>query len=286
MSELHIRLGKALKLERQGKNLQLSNLADLLKTSESTLERLEEGDSSSFASPVYFSLYAKSYAESLGVDYTRTVEAIREDLGESLEPIAPALNGSPAPNVELPVESQSTRSTKKFLWIGAVAVVVIALLIVIWMSLDSGTNNPAPAKVTPQEQTLGTQNTENSTSASSDTSVITLSLSARGSSWVALMTDGDTALFRTFSAGETLEVSAVRQMTLTVGTPSQIDLKINGFSVKLADRSGRISNMVITPGNVRALTGAMDKESVLTTADSSTTSPTGKEQTVTREAGR
>jgi transcriptional regulator with XRE-family HTH domain len=286
MSELHIRLGKALKLERQNKNLQLSNLADLLKTSESTLERLEEGDFSSFASPVYFSLYAKSYAESLGVDYARTMDAIREDLGESLEPIAPASEGKPAAVVEIPAEPLASNGTRKFLWIGIIAVITIALIVVVWMLLDNGPKNPEPAKVIPPVQTFGTQSGDNSASVPSDTLVITLSLSARGSSWVALMTDGDTALFRTFSAGETLEVSAVRQMILTVGTPSQIDLKINGFSAKLADRSGRISNVVITPGNIRAFTGGMDKESVLTTADSSAVPPAGQGQVETRESGR
>lgn len=286
MSELHIRLGKALKLERQNKNLQLASLADQLKTSESTLERLEEGDFSSFASPVYFSLYAKSYAESLGVDYVRTLEAIREDLGESIEPIAMATASKPSSNVEIPGDAPAANGTRKFLWIGLIAVVVIVLAVVIWMVLDTGSAGVEPAGVTPPTQAFGTQGVDFSTSAPADTSVITLSLFARGSSWVALMTDGDTALFRTFSSGETLEVSAVRQMILTVGTPAQIDLKINGFSAKLADRSGRISNVVITPGNVRAFTGEMGKDSTLTTADSSAQSPTGKAEPSVRESGR
>lgn len=286
MSELHIRLGKALKLERQSKNLQLANLADQLKTSESTLERLEEGDFSSFASPVYFSLYAKSYAESLGVDYIRTVEAIREDLGEAIEPIATATASKPSSNVEVPGETEAAKGTRKFLWVGVIAVIVIVLAVVIWMVLDTGSAKVEPAGMTPPTQTLGTQGMDFSTNAPADTSVITLSLFARGSSWVALMTDGDTALFRTFSSGETLEVSAVRQMILTVGTPSQIDLKINGFSAKLADRSGRISNVVITPANVRAFTGEMIKDSTLIAADSSAQLPAGKVEPSVQESGR
>jgi len=71
------------------------------------------------------------------------------------------------------------------------------------------------------------------------------------------MTDGDTAIYRTFLPGESLEVAAQRQMILTVSSPANIDFKLNGLPAKLADRSGRISNIVVTPANFRAFTGGI-----------------------------
>jgi hypothetical protein len=139
----------------------------------------------------------------------------------------------------------------------ALAVIILGA-IAAWILLSkdkSGSTGATPTVTSPVE----TQpSVDSSPDVQTDTSVVTLALAARGSSWVALMTDGDTALYRTFSAGETLEVSAVRQMILTVGTPTQIDLQLNGYPVRLADRSGRIANVVITPNNVRAYTGVVD----------------------------
>jgi transcriptional regulator with XRE-family HTH domain len=273
MSELYIRLGKALKLERQGKNLPITQLADQLKTSETTLERVEEGDLSSFSSPVYFSLYAKSYAEALGVDYVRTLDAIRDDLGESAEPVAPAtLSKTPVATAPA-ADSPAPYGKRKPLWLFISLLVVVVAVVVTWIVLSGiGGKSATPVIATPPQSFIPPA-ADSLATAMADTSVITLSLAARGSSWVALMTDGDTALFRTFSAGETLEVSAIRQMILTVGTPAQIDLKLNGHPVKLADRSGRIASVVITPANVRAYTGVSDTTAQLKSADSVKLSP-------------
>ena len=271
MSELYIRLGKALKLERQNKGLSLAQVADQLKSSESTLEKVEEGDFSTFSSPVYFNLYAKSYAEALGVDFTRTLDAIRDDLGEVNGLAAPATVSKPtiaAPLEEIPQHGRK----KKPVWLFFVVVIILAGAVAAWILLsDRGQDSRQEPTTTPP---VVAKQMIDSSVVQTDTTVFTLSLLARGSSWVALMTDGDTALYRTFSVGETLEVSAVRQMILTVGTPSQIDLKLNGHPVKLADRSGRIANLVITPGNVRAFTGVTDTGAVSLKFDSLGATPT------------
>lgn len=271
MSELYIRLGKALKLERQNKGLSLTQVADLLKSSESTLEKVEEGDFSTFSSPVYFNLYAKSYAEALGVDFTRTLDAIRDDLGEVNGLATPATVSKPtaaAPLEEIPQHGRK----KKPVWLFILLAVIALGALAAWILLGGkGTQSRQDQAVTPPVVVKPTIDTS---VVQTDTTVFTLSLLARGSSWVALMTDGDTALYRTFSEGETLEVSAVRQMILTVGTPSQIDLRLNGHPVKLADRSGRIANLVITPGNVRAFTGVTDSTKVGLNSDSLGTAPT------------
>jgi cytoskeleton protein RodZ len=279
MSELHIRLGKALKLERQNKNLSLTDLTAQLKTSESTLQRIEDGDFSSFNSPVYFSLYAKSYAEAIGVDYNRTLDAIREDLGESAEPPTLAtMSVKPSTLVESPTNGSELPGRRgKGLVIGIVVVALAVVAVVGWWFLRDTKHEARPTSVGQPAVAPPTRVAEpvDSSTMGGDSTTLTLSLSARGSSWVSLMTDGDTALYRTFSAGETLEVSAQRMMILTVGTPSQIDLRINGLPAKLADRAGRISNVVVTPANVRAFTGATASQQLPgpVRLDSTTTQP-------------
>ena len=85
MNELYTKFGELLRLERERQNLKIEDLASDLKISEGNLEALESGNRDDLPSETYFGLFAKSYAEALGIDYSRTMEALREELGVSLE---------------------------------------------------------------------------------------------------------------------------------------------------------------------------------------------------------
>ncbi|MFQ6007614.1 MAG: helix-turn-helix domain-containing protein [Candidatus Zixiibacteriota bacterium] len=84
--ELHNKIGLLLKLERERQNLTWEDLSAQLKISKRNLEHIEAGNADALPSELYFNLFAKSYAEMLGIDYSRTVEAIKEEVGEPLEP--------------------------------------------------------------------------------------------------------------------------------------------------------------------------------------------------------
>ncbi|MCK4462304.1 MAG: helix-turn-helix domain-containing protein, partial [candidate division Zixibacteria bacterium] len=75
MSELYVKIGKLLKMERVRQAIELGDLASDLKVSRGNLEAIEDGDIARLPSELYFKLFAKSYAEALGVDYEATVEA-------------------------------------------------------------------------------------------------------------------------------------------------------------------------------------------------------------------
>jgi transcriptional regulator with XRE-family HTH domain len=261
MSELYIRLGKALKEERQGKSITLADIASQLKTSESTLERIEDGDVASFQSPVYFALNAKSFAESLGVDYTRTLDAIREDLGELNDVPAngvAAPNGAPSVASAPTVDAGDQARTNRLLIVSVGAIFLLAAGLGAWWLATSKNEPQTPALGERAKGAAESVPVSMDTAAglpSTDSVLLMLNLVARGSSWVSLMADGDTAVFRTFVPGETLEVAAQRQMILTISSPANIDLRLNGLPAKLADRSGRVSNVVVTPANVRAFIG-------------------------------
>ena len=58
--------------------MSLEDLAVELKIPLASLESVESGDITTLPSEIYYSLFARSYAEALGIDYPRTIEAIKE----------------------------------------------------------------------------------------------------------------------------------------------------------------------------------------------------------------
>src|SRR5512136_392609 len=89
MSESYVKFGALLKLERERRGAKLEVIASDLKIPIETLQYLEAGQQDALPSELYFRLFAKSYAEYLGIDFTKTIEAIREELGELIEPQTP-----------------------------------------------------------------------------------------------------------------------------------------------------------------------------------------------------
>ena len=88
MTGLYVKIGKLLQMERTRQDVKLDDLAAELKISLANLEAIENGDSTSLPSALYFKLFAKSYAEALGIDYEATVEAIEQDMTSSEQPAA------------------------------------------------------------------------------------------------------------------------------------------------------------------------------------------------------
>jgi len=91
MGELETKLGDLLKLERERLGKQLDDLSEALRIPEESLRAVEQGDVDSLPSTIYFGLFAKSYAESLGIDYGATVDAIKADLThQATQPTKPS----------------------------------------------------------------------------------------------------------------------------------------------------------------------------------------------------
>ncbi|RKX25037.1 MAG: hypothetical protein DRP47_10470, partial [Candidatus Zixiibacteriota bacterium] len=137
MGELEVKLGALLRLERERQNVKLEDLAENLRISESSLECIECGDASALPSEIYFSLFAKSYSEAIGIDYSATVQAIKEDIEEhpqepNTQQETPKQDAEDT-NIteELPPETHSSwlkiskSTTRRLLWIGAALVLII-----------------------------------------------------------------------------------------------------------------------------------------------------------------
>jgi cytoskeletal protein RodZ len=161
-SELHNKIGQLLKLERERQDLTLADLSMQLKISKGHLEHIEAGKADALPSELYFNLFAKSYAETLGIDYSRTVEAIKEEVGEPLEPQGSADNrkavasGSTKPDVRPKAQKTNNKpvSGTKYLktWIFMFVLVVVLFFFfliatkILAVSIKAGSPTEEPTK--------------------------------------------------------------------------------------------------------------------------------------------
>ncbi|MDH4157213.1 MAG: DUF4115 domain-containing protein [candidate division Zixibacteria bacterium] len=267
-----------LKLERERRRLSLDDLSVELKIPLASLESVESGDISTLPSEVYYSLFAKSYAEALGIDYARTIEAIKEDIGEALEPVdASEADGTEIafPDRHTPekqevtpdaARAESSGNMKKL----AVIMGIIVAAFVIFLALNmllSGDDSPEASRqaaVPIEDEPAGepTASAEDARYTSYDWNVpeytepqpFTLRLAARGESWATILADGDTAVFRNLLPGRIYTVTAKYRMRVSVAVPSQVDIELNGRPVNLVDpEDRRISRVEITQVNLQSV---------------------------------
>jgi len=271
MSELHIKFGKLLEVERQRLGVSLGEISAELKIPETTLTNVEEGNIDELPSELYYNLFAKSYAEFLGIDFVRTTEAIQEEIGESL---ASQTKQTKEEEKNRPTESDDDSSetevkkngerafVKKLIILSTAIVVVFALFLTIYKmffesapetevdALDSIETTSEEAPGHGSEPAQNYSNYQWSTPPDSDPDSLLLTLTAREQSWATIFADGDTAIYRTLVPWREYTVKARYRLLVSIGIPSRVETKLDGRLVNLADsETGRISRVQINQTN-------------------------------------
>jgi transcriptional regulator with XRE-family HTH domain len=268
MNELHARFGELLKLERERRGLALSAVSSELKIPEDTLQKVESGQADALPAGPYMALFSKSYAEFLGIDYSKTIEAIREDLGEALEPPPPegaaqAEAAKPDKSVtEQRVAEARTPRKKVGLVVGG-TVVVIALLVGTFLIFwgDKGVG-PSPSEgFTYYEDSAhlrqdttafptDVQRFEGDSAALAGPDSLRLTITAHDGSWATIIADADTALFQMLTPERPYNVSAGERLIVTIGVPEVVDVLLDGYPANLVDAAtGDISRVLIDHDN-------------------------------------
>ena len=280
MSEVYKKLGNLLKLERERQKIELSKISEELKISEENLRSVEEGDLSSLPSELYFKLFAKSYSETLGIDYGKTVEAIQEDLGElpDMEADAKIGGGEEEPDKEKATSKTRKRDEEKedqeeepsgsffkkaLYWFIAICAGFAIILVIQFVFLDkaphetSAGNETVPAVV--EEAADDVEGSEaNSDLAGFNWDVpsreapspLTLKIVAREECWATILSDGDTAVFRNLVPWREYDLEAQYRFLVSIAHPSVVEVTLNDRKVDLRDpESRRISRVRIDQVN-------------------------------------
>ncbi len=264
MSEVNIKLGTLLKKERERQDIKIDDLSERLKITVPYLQSIEAGTTEGLPSELYFSLFAKSYAEALGIDYVRTVEAINADIEESLNSPEEKTKGGDkkTPNTT----DEDSESENQFLKKAGIVFGIIVGLFVLFLGVNKlfynaesqntsheNSTNSQPAKKSEElkklEETYNNYNWDNKEYHSPQK--IKLTLTPKQESWSAVFADGDTAIYRILRVGRTYTAEADYRMTISIGVPSVVTVKLNGQEVDLRDKvSKRIYKVLINQMNI------------------------------------
>ncbi|MBN1212938.1 MAG: DUF4115 domain-containing protein [candidate division Zixibacteria bacterium] len=313
MNEVYKKFGQALKLERENKNISLADLSDELKISEENLTYIEAGEIDQLPSELYYNLFAKSYSKALGIDYNKTIEAIKEDLGEPIENAEQEQKGKEPDAQKTKAEdaaaAESNWFKKKFITL----IIVIVGIFVIFMAIyklfieeDSPASTPdvtepaLPVEESPSSE-AGPVSDEITgynwdVSAPEEPPPFNMTLTAREECWVSLRADGDTVIFRNLVPWREYRAEARYRMKITVAQPSLVEIKLNDKPVDLRDpQTRRISGVEINQVNLDSVLNpppqpepepvqpaAVQKQDSPAQTPQTTAAPTNPGDTVTR----
>lgn len=262
-NDIQLKLGQVLKLERERQKIALPDLAENLKIKEDHLSAIERGAVEDLPAALYFSLFAKAYAEAIGVDYNATVQAIQEDLNSSAEK---EFDSDAEKEAELEEKRRLGKYgfRKKLIWIfGGMVGLFVVFLVLMNLLFDS----PAPGTASGDESEPATEDVSAhgfstaelasykfDTPPSAEPKEITLTLVASEESWATVLADGDTAIFRSLAPGREYRATAKNRLIISIAHPTRVTTRLNGTVVSLRDdESRRISRVIVDQVNLPSI---------------------------------
>ncbi|MEO8175672.1 MAG: helix-turn-helix domain-containing protein [Sphingomicrobium sp.] len=139
--------GERLRAAREAKGLTLEDIAAQTRIPRRHLESLENSDWVNLPAPTYTTGFAKSYASAVGLDRVEIGERLREEIGGHRPAPATAVVFEPA---------DPARTMPKWLVFGAIAAVLLLVLVMSWLNdqsfrpLDDSANDNAATAVAPE----------------------------------------------------------------------------------------------------------------------------------------
>lgn len=256
------KMGELLKLERERRQLNLEDISSDIKIPMEVLDGIEKGDLSLLPTPVYYGLFARTYSQSLGIDYTRTLEAIKEEVSSSQKRSEPPKAGikseesssakpakEPGPRLNTPV--------KKLVGAAVVVIVVFAA----YMAVDTLFFSDGLSRNGASEMLKGVDAERLNALAGFNWEVpgykppteLRIELKPKSESWATVMADGDTIIFRRLLPGNGYVAAAKYRLVVSVGVPEAVDIEINGRLVDLRDPANqRISRVEVNQANLQS----------------------------------
>ncbi len=277
MSNWQAKLGELLAGERQRQELDLADISAELKIAQEHLQQIEEGQAKDLPAEVYFGLFARSYATHLGIDFDRTVEAIKAETGELNQPERPDPKEDPAASLTarqkagLAVSGANDSRGRG----GMIVVILLVVLIggfAIISLLQRGDNETSedrtestetttPTTVQPTEQPSGTPVAARDTGLALPSEAIPspmrLGLQASDSSWAQVVADADTVINGFLRIDRAYELRADERFLITIGRPEVVIATINDTLANLRNpRSQRIYQVAVERDNYRVFFAA------------------------------
>lgn len=211
-------VGQRLRAAREAKGLTLEDVAAQTRIPRRHLESLEIGDWERLPAPTYTIGFAKSYASVVGLDRGEIYEQLREEMGgvrpvhqtsEVFEPADPA------------------RTMPKWLVFGAIAAVLVLVLVMSWLNERSFSQPDAAANETVTEAAAPVAAAPPPAAAPVQPASGPVVLTANEQVWIQVKDGGTTLKEGLLEPGESFEVPATATApVLTTGKPDALRISV------------------------------------------------------------
>jgi cytoskeletal protein RodZ len=286
MSEKQKEIGRILAAARQDQGKSLTEAAESTKIMENYLKAVEAGESDGLPSTAYFDLFARSYAQYLGLD-----PALFEEITDH-EP-AKVAAGDEGAEIEAgePVESVSQVQTKRFvrslIYLASAIVIVFIGFIVysqFFMKEDDSPFQPSSAETATDMESMPDDGESEElvipVEAYTPPGKLRLHLKTRQDVWAIVERDGDTVLNRRLVVGDERWWEADYRYSLTLGISTAVDLFVNDQKLApLTEQAQTVSGFEINQVNYRDLLLEEQAAEAETEARPLETAPTTTETT-------
>jgi hypothetical protein len=213
-----VTVGSELRSAREAKGLTLEDIAAQTRIPRRHLESLEISDWQRLPAPTYTMGFAKSYASAVGLDRALVAERLRDEMGG----VRPA-HSTPSEVFE---RADPARTMPKWLVFGAIAAVLVLVLVMSWLNERSvsGGSDPAeesaPVAAAPQ---AGSPAAAPPVAPAQGPVVIT----ANAQVWLQVKDRGTTLKEGILEAGQSFEVPASAQApVLMTGKPEAVRISV------------------------------------------------------------
>ncbi|MEZ5358675.1 MAG: helix-turn-helix domain-containing protein [Candidatus Zixiibacteriota bacterium] len=255
-------IGEIIASARKEQKKDLKDISESTKLMVRYLEAIEAGDPSQLPSATYFRLFARSYAQNLGIDPAVIDEiADRDPSGLNKTPSpAEAAEKKEKKEKKKEAEEESEETTAKgsskglliiaVIILGIIAVVLIYQFFLVDKTATSGPEEaakPLGAEVgeVPDMDNAGIEATPYTPS-----EPLKLNMLANQDVWALVVRDGDTVLNRELKGGERRSWEAKYRYYITLGISTAVDLSLNGEKIApLTERPRTVQNVEINQTN-------------------------------------
>ncbi|MHB8176915.1 MAG: RodZ domain-containing protein [Vulcanimicrobiaceae bacterium] len=236
-------LGDRFRAARENRGLSLSEVSEQIRIRSVYLAAIEDENWAVIGAAVYVRGFLRTYARFLGLD---PEQAVSEFAGREPEPIAPSRPDEPP--AESPLRAPGS-GLGPFIWVASlVAVVLIALIVYLGLTLQQGPVPVAAVTATPGLALTGQPSSPPTGQPSSSPAGLlptgsatahTLVLHLSAPSWLRVTVDGNVSMVGTFPAGTTRtfhgKVARVR-----IGNAGGVTIYVDGAGVGPLGKSGDV----------------------------------------------
>ena len=235
-------VGERLREAREKKKLSLEDIAAQTRIPQRHLEAIEAADWDRLPAPTYTVGFAKNYAGAVGLDRAEIGDQIRHEMGS--ERIAAA-------QAEVFEPADPARTMPKGLVIGAVAAVIILIILMSWLN-SRALNSPEENASSPQAAAAPVAQAPRPATPPAAAALGPVVLMAAGPAWIQVTDQGKTLFSGELQAGQSYAVptTAIAPL-LKAGKPEALVVKVGAATAPQVGPSGEVvSNVSLKPADL------------------------------------